>query len=563
MAFNDQINELNKRLARWKPREERLKNLDLFVLDNSLRETTVGQLRGHTIENKWKIYNEVKKCGFQHIIVASFNHMTRLGDSFIMELKEAGEDFEYLYAFTELVETYKDKIPQDDIPIGCIKSKEYGIKNIVIEMDLMYHGINYEKFGADKICQLLSKRFDWIRKNLSEDSRIFVNLRDFADCFKKNPERIFKVINHISSLPKKIFGIAFEEQGKYSPEQVGAWTEATRKEMDRCGFKEGHLICHLHQQWGICDISQIEALANGGDGIWAGVCEEGAAMGHASSCLTLMNLVRLGNKKVLKRYNCQQLRNAAIAVTHITTGKPPHPKQAVYGERALDIVFGLDQFLPSEDSPQTEFSLASFLGEEPVMRISTLASPGMIQAKLVKTFGEDEQFTEEIGKAMIEKMLEDLHENIKEEYHSVFGLAMLFDRAGGKLTEEMSEVIIKGKSAHAHIEELIKEVRDMWNVWDLSDGTRDDFLAFDSFYAGFMAPYFGCYRCNETTKALKAIDMDADGRVDWNEFAVYLKWAGHQYPESIATAEDLLKIAFHKGLVPAMQDEVLKSCARN
>ena len=32
---------------------------EIFVLDNSLRESTVGQLRGHTIENKWKIYEEV------------------------------------------------------------------------------------------------------------------------------------------------------------------------------------------------------------------------------------------------------------------------------------------------------------------------------------------------------------------------------------------------------------------------------------------------------------------------------------------------------------------------
>ena len=32
---------------------------EIFVLDNSLRESTVGQLRGHTIKNKWKIYEEV------------------------------------------------------------------------------------------------------------------------------------------------------------------------------------------------------------------------------------------------------------------------------------------------------------------------------------------------------------------------------------------------------------------------------------------------------------------------------------------------------------------------
>ena len=45
------VEQLEKRKA--------LRDIELFVLDNSLRESTVGQLRGHTVENKWKIYEEV------------------------------------------------------------------------------------------------------------------------------------------------------------------------------------------------------------------------------------------------------------------------------------------------------------------------------------------------------------------------------------------------------------------------------------------------------------------------------------------------------------------------
>lgn len=81
-----------------------LRDLDIFVLDNSIRESTVGQLRGHTLENKWQIYNEVKKCGFKHTIVASFSHMTRVDDVFIMQLKERGEDPDGLWAFSEITE---------------------------------------------------------------------------------------------------------------------------------------------------------------------------------------------------------------------------------------------------------------------------------------------------------------------------------------------------------------------------------------------------------------------------------------------------------------------------
>ena len=57
--FQEQVSEVKEKIKEFQPMKKVLKNLDLFVLDNSLRETTVGQLRGHTIENKWQIYNEV------------------------------------------------------------------------------------------------------------------------------------------------------------------------------------------------------------------------------------------------------------------------------------------------------------------------------------------------------------------------------------------------------------------------------------------------------------------------------------------------------------------------
>ena len=116
-----------------------------------------------------------------------------------------------------------------------------------------------------------------------------------------------------------------------------------------------------------------------------------------------------------------------------------------------------------------------------------------------------------------------------------------------------------------HIQKLIQELRQQWDEWDLRDNDQiDDLLDFNSFYNGFMASYFGCYRCDETRKALKALDMNNDGWIDWKEFLVYLKWAGNAYPQT-ETAQQLLSIAFKEGLLPAMQDVLLdiaqsKSC---
>ena len=504
---------------------------------------------------------QVKKIGFQHIIVAAFSQMTRVEDTFICQLAGRGEDFSKFHAFTELVHSTdkESRIPDTEtIPVGLMKMKELGIKNPIIEIDLFDPGIDYGIFNVERITKFLSERMEWVRKNLSPDSKILFNFRDIADAIINEPKRVFQVVKYLSSLPpnQRPFGLVFEEPtGNYLPDQLGVWTAAVRTEMDKCGFQDGHLLVHIHEKYGLAQVSQLECLVNGATGIWCSVCEEGAALGHACSSVTLLNMIRLGNEYVLKQYNCVALRSAAQEVTRITTGGEPHPKQPVYGERALDIVF--DGTMGSEDGTDGKFSMATFFGQKPPVRMTTLASPRMVVERLKTLFGENAQFTEERAQRMLEVMLEDLTMNRKEEYMSKVGLAVLFDRAGGKLTGSMAKAIEDEKPGTLHGEQLIAEIRKIWDVWDLRDGVKDDELEFDAFYNGFMAPYFGCYRCDRTRRALKAIDMDQDGKVDWNEFSLYLKWATREYPEA-KDAEELLSIAFRKGLIPAMQDEVLK-----
>ncbi len=486
--------------------------------------------------------------------------MTRVGDVFIRQLAEKGEDFSKFYAFTEFVESIdsRTKVPDTEtIPIGLKKMKELGIRNPIIEADLAYPSIDYTIFNVEKITKLFSQRMEWVRENLSRDAKIFINLRDIADAIINEPERVFKVVKYLSSLPanQRPFGLIFEEPtGNYLPDHLAAWTAAVRGEMDECGFQDGHLLVHIHEKWGLAQVSQLECLIKGATGIWCSVCEEGAALGHACSSVTLLNMIRLGNEQVLKQYNCVELRRAAQEVTRITTANEPHPKQPVYGERALDIVFdGMMGSNPDDEG----FCMATFFGQKPLMRMTTLASPRMVVERLKTLFGENTQFTEDMAQRMLEVMLEDLRANRKEEYMSKVGLAILFDRSGGKLTDEMAEAIEDEKPKTLHGEMLIAEIRKSWDEWDLRDGEKDDQLEFDAFYNGFMAPYFGCYRCDTTTRALKAIDMDQDGKVDWNEFSLYLKWAIREYPEA-KDAEELLSVAFRKGLIPAMQDEMLK-----
>ena len=556
-VFGAEIRRMKERVEEFRTRKlQRLKSLDFFVLDNSIRESTVGQLRGHTLQNKIAIFEEVKKCGIKDVIVAAFSHVTQVDDDFVQYLIDTGEDITNLYSFSEVTEGLKNGMyDTNTIPVGLLKNKKYGLRHTIFEMDLANRDCDWGgKWTVESHCQMLLKLFRWVRREIHTDARILVNLRDFGLCMTSAPERLLEIVHFVASLPpeERIFAFVYEDLGDSLPEELEMWTASVRNVMDSSGWKSGRLLFHVHQQWDLQTAAVLNCLSAGADGVWASLCEEGAAVGHACSSVTLMNLVRLGNTKVLEKYDCINLRSAAINVTKITTGKKPHPKQVLYGERALDMIF---------DFPfgvVRAFDMAAFFGVKPVNRMSTLASKEMIKDRLCNVFGENSQFTLMVAESMKQKMLEDLRSGRKEEYMSKVGLAILFDRAGGKLSEEMADVISAVQVKNPYHESLIAEVREKWHKWDLEDKVQgDERLQFDSFYHGFLAPYFGCYRCHTTKQALQALDMGADGYVDWKEFLVYIKWALREYP-NIEKADDLVDIAFQKGIIPAARDEQIK-----
>ena len=535
---------------------ERLKDMDFFILDNSIRESTVGQIRSHTLQNKIDIFKQIKKCGLRDIIVASFSHMTRVDDDFCQHLVDSGEDFTNLYSFSEVTEGLRNgRYDTEKIPNSMKKNKKYGLRHTVFEMDLANPDCDWGgAWTVSDQVSMLRKLFKWVRTEIFKDARILINLRDFSVTMSRAPQRLLEVVEAIASLPddEKIFAFIYEDLGDSFPDELGIWTRSVRKVMNKSGWRDGRLLMHIHEQWDLQTAATLSCLEHGADGVWASLCEEGAAVGHASSSVTTMNLVRLGNKKVLERYNVEEMREAARKITKITTGQNPSPRQVLYGERALDAVFGF----PLE--VVRAFDINKFFGVEPVQRMNTLASDEMIRDHLVSLFGEHAQFTLEMGMKMKELMLEDLRSGRKEEYQSKLGLTMLFDRAGGETTVAMRDAIAEDKVHNLRHQELIDDIRQEWDKWDSREEVAGDGrLQRDSFYHGFLAPYFGCYRCQMTSDALCALDMDKDGYVDWTEFMVYIKWALRQYPK-LESADDVIDVAFQKGLIPAMRDEQLK-----
>ena len=252
------------------------------------------------------------------IIVASFSQMGRVDDQFCQWLKDEGEDFDKLFSFSEVCggKIVDGAYDTEAVPIALLKNRKYGLYNTFFEVDLADEWGT--KFTVQDMCKLIEKWMNWVYDNINMKARILINFRDLPAVMEEDPERLLSVVQFLSTMPedKRMFALAFEDHvGESMPEELEAWTAAVRKVMDGCRWKSGRLLCHIHQKWDLQTAATLDCLGAGADGVWASLCEEGAAMGHASSSVVLMNLVRLGNQRVLETYNCKEFRKAAIEVT--------------------------------------------------------------------------------------------------------------------------------------------------------------------------------------------------------------------------------------------------------
>jgi hypothetical protein len=267
------------------------------------------------------------------------------------------------------------------------------------------------------------------------------------------PQRTLDLVKQIAKLPKKIRpnGIIFEEPlGEYFGDEVANWTSAIRKIMDDNDWKskfqrddkdiDGMLLYHVHEQYGLANATVLDALAAGADGMWCGLSEEGAPMGHACSAVALTNLARLGNKYVGTKYNTENLVSAARKVATATTGKPVPSKQVVYGSSAVDVCFSFGSIAQGYRAHDVDydgngvvneldqFSVSRLIGlEDPPIRVSTLASSSLITRRLIQCFGNKDIFTDDKSQGLLVEIKRRLMNNIKEEYTQCSQLCKLWN----------------------------------------------------------------------------------------------------------------------------------------
>lgn len=557
-------------------KRERLRNMKVFVLDNSLRESTVGQAVGHSTGDKLKVFDATAACGFTHQIVGCFSTNRRVDDKFAALLQEREREFSdrTFYSFSEVYEKLDDEgcFLKNHVPVALKKMQSFGIPNPIIEVDCA------ADFAAKEFLDQLTFLLEWSSENLSapppgQKRMAFINLRDFPVSMIECPEKVIQLVKGIAMMPHSIrpAGILQEEPiGEYFADEVAAWNQEVRDTMDANGWPslfqqdgetlDGLLLTHVHKQWGLADAVVLDVLAAGADGVWCSICEEGAAMGHASSCVTLANLARLGNKDVLTRYKTQNLATTAREVTLVTSNKKVPERQIVYGPRAIEAVFGFsgiaggaaDESFDKDGNGVIDevdhFSLANFLGvEEPPIRVNSLSSPDLVVRRLKQCFGDCPEFTEDIAKKMLAKMIQELESNLEFEHSSPTGISMLWKGVTGSFhpkmmyyDEDMVRLTHKNKMFLKQAEECFRQ--------NLEEG--EDAIDYRQFYDAYLQPYFGCFTCPRTRFVLDYIEMDNDGKLSWNEWRFWCLWALRTYPDEISNLDDLHNTIFRYAILP-------------
>lgn len=74
---------------------------EFFVLDNSLRETTVGAPRGHTLEEKHKIVASLAKTSLREVVLGAYGSKISVCSQLAEQWQSLGKSFDHTWGFSE------------------------------------------------------------------------------------------------------------------------------------------------------------------------------------------------------------------------------------------------------------------------------------------------------------------------------------------------------------------------------------------------------------------------------------------------------------------------------
>ncbi len=410
---------------------QKLKDIDPFFIDLSLRENPVGARVGMTLEDKLAILPKLRDFGFKDILLGTLDYgmpeELEVDDDFMMYLRDHGEDMTGCFAFTQIGLVKGGAFTPDP---SMIKLRDYKVPNTIHEIYVSDDGIGTQ-YGTDDPVQTLKDSLpasiEWLRENVHGDDkgkpRIIINLVDGCDGFHSFLKRTTDILQLLADQYPQIEGVSFEDdRGTYLPFQVGAYTEVARQILG----PKMRLMVHMHAGAGFENASVIEALLHGADGVWAGLPKRAAIIGHASLGELMANLLRVGNPN-LTNYKLEKLLSLATTLQVIDEQERVPDDLPILGNNAYRLPLTFFQQIAGRDQDLTPETIG---GTYRYRICPVVSDTGVIAGRLAEVTGcRAEEFPKPVLDQMIRLMRRDLRAGKRIVYDEPENLLALYARA--------------------------------------------------------------------------------------------------------------------------------------
>lgn len=411
---------------------DRLRTIEPYLIDLSLRENAFGSRVGQTLADKLSILPRLRDFGFRNILLGTLDYAfpdeLEVDDDFMMHLRDHGIDMTGGFAFTDIGLVGADGTFRPSRSME--KMLSYRVPNTLHEIYLSREGMA-KLYDLDTLRRSLPATIAWLMDNVRGDGggppRIVINVVDGCDAFAENTEQVCEILSLLATQP--IEGVSIEDdRGTFMPFQVGAYVAIARSFLP-APLK---LLVHMHSGGGFENASLIEALLQGADGVWGGLPKRAAIIGHASLGELIANLMRVGNRTVPQSYRVDQLLPLAKSLQLLDDDATAVPDDLpILGANAYRVTLDFFRQKPTRFMDLVPEVIGGTYG----YRICPLGSDApVIAGRLGEVTGLPvATFPPEVCDRMIGLMRRELRAGLRIVYDEPEQLLALYGRAGGCL----------------------------------------------------------------------------------------------------------------------------------
>lgn len=413
-------------LAETKRKIKKLRNINPYLIDLSLRENPVGSRVGQTLKDKLEILPKIRKFGFSNILLGtldySFPEELEVDDDFMMYLRDHNIDMTGCFAFTDIgIAKPNGKFTPSP---SMRKLRAYTVPNTLHEIYLSKAGMKGQ-YNMKTLRRSLPASIAWLNENIKGDNggkpRILINIVDGCDAFAEDPERTCEILSLLAEQP--IEGISIEDdRGTYLPFQVGAYVAIARRFLPE-PFK---ILVHMHAGGGFENSSILEALLNGADGAWGGLPKRAAIIGHASLGELIANLLRVGNQH-MQEYQLDQLMPLATKLQVLDEEQAVPDDLPILGHNAYRLPLS---FFRQVEGRFMDLVPEAIGGTYRYRICPVVSDPAIIAGRLAEVTGKPaDSFTQDVLEQMVKLMRRDLRAGKRIVYDEPKELLKLLARA--------------------------------------------------------------------------------------------------------------------------------------